>query len=97
MGDGDRGEQTKLLAAKLGNLVIVRKGQVDLITNGEKGEDFSPQRRGTVLKSSVSSCPIAVIECDERGSPRRCGGQGDLLSGTIGLFSHWTKTTPPTQ
>ena len=32
-----------------------------------------------------------VIECNERGSPRRCGGQGDLLSGSIGLFAHWTK------
>ena len=29
--------------------------------------------------------------CEESGCPRRCGGQGDLLSGTIGLFSHWAK------
>lgn len=34
-----------------------------------------------------------VLECNERGCPRRCGGQGDLLSGTIGLFSHWSKGT----
>ena len=43
----------------------------------------------------LSSClylPI-VLECNERGGPRRCGGQGDLLSGTIGLFSHWSKGT----
>ncbi|GFR74070.1 ATP-dependent (S)-NAD(P)H-hydrate dehydratase [Elysia marginata] len=25
------------------------------------------------------------------GSPRRCGGQGDLLSGTMGLFAAWAK------
>ena len=37
---GNSGEQTKLLAAKLGNLVIVRKGQVDLITDGQNSEKF---------------------------------------------------------
>ena len=25
------------------------------------------------------------------GSPRRCGGQGDLLSGSMGLFAAWAK------
>lgn len=29
------------------------------------------------------------IDCDERGSLRRCGGQGDLLSGALGVFSYW--------
>ncbi|KAI2806155.1 hypothetical protein BLOT_005166 [Blomia tropicalis] len=27
---------------------------------------------------------------DEIGSPRRCGGQGDILAGSIGTFSHWS-------
>lgn len=36
---------------------------------------------------------FTVIKCNERGSPRRCGGQGDLSSGTIGIFSHWAKNT----
>lgn len=65
--DEDMAVQSKALAAKMGNLTIVRKGKVDIITNGEK-----------------------VIECHENGAPRRCGGQGDLLSGIIGLFSYWT-------
>lgn len=26
-----------------------------------------------------------------RGSLRRCGGQGDILSGAIALFSYWSK------
>ena len=32
-------EQTRSLAAKLGHVVIVRKGQVDVITDGEQGEN----------------------------------------------------------
>jgi NAD(P)H-hydrate repair Nnr-like enzyme with NAD(P)H-hydrate dehydratase domain len=28
---------------------------------------------------------------DIAGSPRRCGGQGDLLSGILALFAYWAK------
>ncbi|XP_070694160.1 ATP-dependent (S)-NAD(P)H-hydrate dehydratase [Pempheris klunzingeri] len=30
-----------------------------------------------------------VISCSVEGSGRRCGGQGDLLSGSMGVFAHW--------
>ncbi|KAF4086802.1 hypothetical protein AMELA_G00088530 [Ameiurus melas] len=30
-----------------------------------------------------------VFTCSQEGSGRRCGGQGDLLSGSLGVFSHW--------
>ncbi|XP_064637236.1 ATP-dependent (S)-NAD(P)H-hydrate dehydratase-like isoform X2 [Lineus longissimus] len=30
-----------------------------------------------------------VLVCDSEGSLRRCGGQGDLLSGSMGLFNLW--------
>lgn len=33
---------------------------------------------------------LQVIKCLELGSPRRCGGQGDLLSGSLGTFSFWS-------
>ncbi|KAE9356697.1 hypothetical protein PF008_g3497 [Phytophthora fragariae] len=32
-----------------------------------------------------------TLKNDEFGCPRRCGGQGDVLSGAIGTFSAWTK------
>lgn len=31
-----------------------------------------------------------TFTCNETGSPRRCGGQGDLLSGSMGAFTHWS-------
>ncbi|KRX47438.1 ATP-dependent (S)-NAD(P)H-hydrate dehydratase, partial [Trichinella murrelli] len=58
----------KLLAAKLQNVTIVRKGPTDIISDG-----------------------IHVLECAEPCSLRRCGGQGDVLSGVLGTFLHWTK------
>jgi ATP-dependent NAD(P)H-hydrate dehydratase len=34
--------------------------------------------------------PMGKIEiCNEEGSPRRYGGQGDCLSGTVGVFMGW--------
>uniref|UniRef100_UPI0037E8BE59 ATP-dependent (S)-NAD(P)H-hydrate dehydratase isoform X1 n=1 Tax=Semicossyphus pulcher TaxID=241346 RepID=UPI0037E8BE59 len=30
-----------------------------------------------------------VISCSLEGSGRRCGGQGDLLSGSMGALAHW--------
>lgn len=32
---------------------------------------------------------INTITCREKGSPKRCGGQGDLLSGSMGVFAYW--------
>ena len=32
-----------------------------------------------------------VVSCSAEGSPRRCGGQGDLLSGVLGVFVHWAR------
>lgn len=30
-------------------------------------------------------------KCQIKGTPRRCGGQGDILTGTIALFIHWAR------
>jgi len=56
-------------------------------------EDLA-QRMGniTVLHKG---CPDLISngkvteECSAGGSPRRCGGQGDVLSGTLATFLHW--------
>ncbi|XP_028847709.1 ATP-dependent (S)-NAD(P)H-hydrate dehydratase isoform X2 [Denticeps clupeoides] len=36
-----------------------------------------------------------VITCSQEGSGRRCGGQGDLLSGSLGVFAHWAFNSSP--
>lgn len=33
------------------------------------------------------------VECDEPGSLRRAGGQGDVLSGCIAVFAAWAQRT----
>jgi len=56
------------LSQELGNVTIVQKGSIDLVTNGK-----------------------TIYTCDTRGSVRRCGGQGDVLSGAIATFYAWGK------
>ncbi|EDO45663.1 predicted protein [Nematostella vectensis] len=63
---GDSYEQARSLSQELGNVTICRKGQHDIITDGQ-----------------------TVVECSITGSNRRCGGQGDLLSGSMAVFLHW--------
>ncbi|XP_022358327.1 ATP-dependent (S)-NAD(P)H-hydrate dehydratase isoform X3 [Enhydra lutris kenyoni] len=36
-----------------------------------------------------------VLECVQEGSGRRCGGQGDLLSGALGVLVHWALRAGP--
>ena len=42
-------------------------------------------------------CPVSlwrpVILCRQEGSGCRCGGQGDLLSGSLGVLAHWAYTS----
>jgi len=58
---------TALLAKTLG-LTILRKGAVDIISDGKY--------------FVVSSTPMML---------RRCGGQGDVLAGVVGLWTHWSR------
>ncbi|GIX89107.1 ATP-dependent [Caerostris darwini] len=59
-------DDVKQLSKILGNVTIVKKGAIDIISNG-----------------------TATVLCNEPGSTRRCGGQGDLLSGSMGVFNYW--------
>ncbi|TEA28697.1 hypothetical protein DBR06_SOUSAS26210001 [Sousa chinensis] len=36
-----------------------------------------------------------ALTCSREGSGRRCGGQGDLLSGSLGVLAHWALLAGP--
>ncbi|CAI5737466.1 unnamed protein product [Hyaloperonospora brassicae] len=56
------------LSEVLGYPVVIRKGSVDVISDG-----------------------TITVENKECGCPRRCGGQGDILAGSIATFAAWVK------
>eukprot|EP01025_Chloroclados_australasicus_P051384 TRINITY_DN5980_c0_g2_i2.p1 TRINITY_DN5980_c0_g2~~TRINITY_DN5980_c0_g2_i2.p1 ORF type:complete len:364 (+),score=28.98 TRINITY_DN5980_c0_g2_i2:47-1138(+) len=49
--------------------------------------------QGPVIVSKGPADVVAdgntVILCEQAGAPRRCGGQGDVLSGSIAVFATW--------
>ncbi|KAH3763613.1 carbohydrate kinase protein [Pelomyxa schiedti] len=49
-------------------------------------------QKGVVDK--ISNGEITVI-CEEEGSPRRCGGQGDILAGSMTTFLYWINKAHP--
>ncbi|CAA6656745.1 unnamed protein product [Spirodela intermedia] len=66
--DQDAAEQLLSLSRSVGGATILRKGNADLISDGET---------------------VSVVSAF--GSPRRCGGQGDILSGSVAVFSSWAR------
>ncbi|XP_046937714.1 ATP-dependent (S)-NAD(P)H-hydrate dehydratase isoform X1 [Lynx rufus] len=68
----DHREAVRRLSQALGNVTVVRKGERDVMSDGEH-----------------------VLECAHEGSSRRCGGQGDLLSGALGVLVHWALHAGP--
>lgn len=62
-----------LAARSLGGVVVLQKGPVDVISDGQSGACRScPAASVRVVRSARS----AALVCAHRGSPRRCGGQG---------------------
>ncbi|XP_067890278.1 ATP-dependent (S)-NAD(P)H-hydrate dehydratase [Heterodontus francisci] len=71
----------------------VLKGSLD--TNDHQGMLLQlSQALGNVTivqkgQKDLISDGTTVLVCSQQGSGRRCGGQGDLLSGSLGVLAHW--------
>ena len=57
---------TAQLARAIGGATVVRKGAIDVVSDGSR-----------------------AVYCCRQGAPRRCGGQGDVLTGAIGTVWAW--------
>ena len=83
----------------LANAVTLLRGSQDWMKDSEAGpsaEDLSSALGVTILKKGevdVIAGPEEgqLLFCEEPGSLRRCGGQGDALAGAVGTFLHWAK------
>ncbi|KAJ1566378.1 hypothetical protein HK405_010072 [Cladochytrium tenue] len=79
----------------LGLPVVIDAGiDAEMMTQGEAAAELS-RRLGNVFIMQKGSEDVLTdgttsIACSFPGSPRRCGGQGDILSGTLATFLAWT-------
>ena len=75
------------IAYMLNGPVVVAKGEVDVVVTHSIG-DVEDMPENAPLEGLHEYSRSYV--CDEMGSPRRCGGQGDVLAGTIATFLAWS-------
>ncbi|OLY83401.1 ATP-dependent (S)-NAD(P)H-hydrate dehydratase [Smittium mucronatum] len=83
LSTGDPVHDVENLARHLGNVTIVLKGHFDIITNGNR-IFFDKFELFHFLFFYVAF--YLAVKCTEKSGLKRCGGQGDILTGAIASF-----------
>ncbi|XP_054575940.1 ATP-dependent (S)-NAD(P)H-hydrate dehydratase isoform X3 [Eptesicus fuscus] len=104
------GREDALLKNVKGILEASKARAIPVVIDALRDPVDSSDRRGAVLRLSqalgnvtvvqkgeqdVISDGEQVLECNLQGSNRRCGGQGDLLSGFLGVLVQWALHAGP--
>ncbi|XP_058404471.1 ATP-dependent (S)-NAD(P)H-hydrate dehydratase isoform X3 [Diceros bicornis minor] len=85
-------EFSRLSEAVLGDPVDSSDPQEAVLRLSQALGNVTVVRKG---ERDVISDGKQVLECSQEGSSRRCGGQGDLLSGSLGVLVHWALLAGP--
>ena len=72
----------------LGGVTILEKGAQDVICTNTEATSAADARASKVDASESTEEQVVV---DVLGGLKRCGGQGDILSGTVGTALAWGK------
>ncbi|RXW21680.1 hypothetical protein EST38_g4174 [Candolleomyces aberdarensis] len=84
-------ERASIISNLLGGVTILEKGPKDVIavdTTGEAADLKESQLEGADAEKEKTK---ETVEVDVEGGLKRCGGQGDVLSGSVGTFMAWGK------
>jgi ATP-dependent NAD(P)H-hydrate dehydratase len=74
----------------LGGVTILQKGESDIIAvNTESAESGEAHEASRISPHESEQKEVVVV--DTPGGMKRCGGQGDILSGGVGAFLAWAK------
>eukprot|EP00929_Paragymnodinium_shiwhaense_P045509 TRINITY_DN23250_c0_g1_i1.p1 TRINITY_DN23250_c0_g1~~TRINITY_DN23250_c0_g1_i1.p1 ORF type:complete len:418 (-),score=72.00 TRINITY_DN23250_c0_g1_i1:44-1297(-) len=85
------GHEFKRLAEK-----VTGNQNADLVTVAEALQGPCILQKGAIDKIFAANCGLsAPLECREEGAPRRPGGIGDLLCGTLTTILAWTMMRRP--
>ena len=64
-------------------------GEAPVWIGGEEEADPKPTIARTANRDEANESVVAWCAVREGGSPRRCGGQGDVLAGSLATFLAW--------
>lgn len=93
VGVGEGEERAAEVSRKLGGVVVLEKGARDVIASDTTGEeaDLSASAIRVGEGEGDGEKVREVVEVDVEGGLKRCGGQGDVLSGCVGTMLAWGK------
>ena len=72
----------------LGGVTVLEKGAKDIIATNTGAASAEEARESKINPSENTEEQLVV---DVPGGMKRCGGQGDILSGTVGTVLAWGK------
>ncbi|KAJ3866854.1 H-hydrate dehydratase [Lentinula novae-zelandiae] len=77
-------KRAEVISRELGGVAILQKGAKDIIAIDTTGESADTEKSS--LKDEPKEKTKEAVEIDVEGGLKRCGGQGDILSGAVGTF-----------
>ena len=96
VGVGEEEERAAEVSRRLGGVVVLEKGARDVIASDTTGEEADLDASGIRVQvgegdEGEGEKVREVVEVDVEGGMKRCGGQGDVLSGCVGTMLAWGK------
>jgi ATP-dependent NAD(P)H-hydrate dehydratase len=85
------GEKAALLSRKLGGVTVLQKGPQDIVAVDTTGDEADLAESVLGHPEGDSERVKETVEVDVEGGLKRCGGQGDVLSGAVGAVLSWGK------
>lgn len=80
-----------LVSRELGGVTVLQKGAKDIISVDSMGITANLKESRLENVNEQKEKAEETIEIDVEGGLKRCGGQGDVLSGCVGTFLAWGK------
>ena len=81
-------ERAMHVSRALGGVTVLQKGAEDIICTNTGKASKEDAERNQIAEGESTEERVVV---DVPGGLKRCGGQGDILSGTVGTFMAWGK------
>lgn len=80
-----------LVSRLLGGVTVLEKGAKDIISIDTTGSEADLEASQLSSADAERERTKETVEVDTPGGLKRCGGQGDILSGCVGTFMAWGK------
>jgi len=83
--------RASLVSKALGGVTVLQKGPHDIIASNTTGASLAQPHELSKIPEDEPLDEEKLTKVDVEGGLKRCGGQGDVLSGCVGTWLAWGK------